>query len=65
MTIEMKLLDYEDRAKVFENERVIIRDSGPDGDMVRITVGDKTVKVSGKEMMEAVERCMHAQWHYC
>lgn len=65
MTIEMKLLDYEDRDKIFENERVIIRDSGQDGDMVRITVGNKTVQVSGKEMIEAVKRCMHAQWPYC
>ena len=64
MNIRIELMDYEERGKEFDNPRVVVRDSGPDYNMVRITIGDKTVKVSGKEITEAISRCMRAQWPY-
>lgn len=64
MNVRIELMDYEERDKAFENPRVVIRDSGPDYDMVRITVGNKTVKVCGKEITEAIARCMRAMWPY-
>lgn len=64
MNVQIEILDYEDRDKIFDSPKVIVRDSGPDGDMVRITVDGKTVKVSGTEMIKAIERCMKAQWPY-
>lgn len=64
MTVQIELIDYEDREKSYDNPRVIMTDAGYDTDMVRIKIGDKTVKVSGKELIEATTRCMHAQWPY-
>lgn len=69
MTVKCELLDYEDRDRAYENPRVVVTDAGVDGDMVRLRLGDetvgyKTVKVSGKELIEAATRCMKAQWPY-
>ena len=64
MNVRIELMDYEERDKAFENPRIVVRDAGPDYEMVRIIIGDKTVKVSGKEITEAVSRCMRAQWPY-
>ena len=65
MNVKIELMDYEDRDHAFEAPRVVVRDAGPDSNMVRITIGDEIrVKVEGQEMIEAIERCMRAQWPY-
>jgi len=69
MNVKCELIDYEDREKAYDNPRVIVTDAGFDFDMVRIRFGDekvgyKTVKVSGKELIEAATRCMRSQWPY-
>lgn len=64
MDVRIELMDYKERDKAFENPRVVVSDAWPDSEMVRITIGDKTVKVSGKEITEAVSRCMRTQWPY-
>ena len=62
MTVRCELIDYEDREKAYDNPRIVVTDAF-DVDMVRIRFGDdsigyKTVKVYGKELIEAVQRCM-------
>ena len=69
MNVKCELIDYEDREKAYENPRVIVTDAEYDSDMVRIRLGDekvgyKTIKVSGKELIEAIKRCMRSQWPY-
>lgn len=70
MTARFELVDYEDREKAYDNPRVVVTDAGPgDGDMVRICVGNERtgftiVKVSSKEMMEAVNRCTRVHYPY-
>ena len=62
MNVECKLIDYIDRDKAYDNPRVVVTDAGVDCDMVLIQIGDKTAKVSGKEMIAATKRCMNASW---
>ena len=71
MTMEARfeLIDYEDREKAYDNPRLVITDANFDYDMVRIRFGDdergyKTVKVDGKELIKAVERCMRCNYPY-
>lgn len=64
MDISIELQDYEKRGMVLDSPMVIVRDAGYEGDMVRITVGDTTVRVNGEEMIHAVERCMRSHWPY-
>lgn len=63
MKVKCELIDYEDRENAHANPRLVVTDANFDVDMVRIRFGDdsigyKTVKVSGKELIEAVQRCM-------
>ena len=69
MTVRCELIDYEDREKAYDNPRLVITDANYDVDMVRIqfgneNIGYKTVKVSGKELIEAVQRCMRCTYPY-
>ena len=69
MTVRCELIDYEDSENAYNNPRLIVTDANFDGDMVRIRFGDdsvgyKTVKVSGKELIEAVERCVRCSYPY-
>ena len=64
MNIEIKVLGNEDLVDKSYEKSIIIKDAGSDLNMVRITIGDKTVKVYGTEMIKAIERCTHAQWPY-
>ena len=63
MNVKCELMDHSD-GKPFDNERVIVKDAYNDGDMVLITVGEKTVKVSGGEMRGAIDRCMRCSYPY-
>ena len=62
MNVKCELIDYSDRDKAYDNPRVVITDAGIDCDMVQIQIGDKTVKVSGKELIAAAKRCMNTNW---
>lgn len=69
MNIRCELIDYEDREKAYDNPRLIVMDANFDQDMVRLRLGDeqvgyKTIKVSGEELIKAVQKCMHAIWPY-
>ena len=65
MTVRCELFDYSERDKAYDNPRVIIMDAGCDRDMVKIQIGgDREAKVSGEELIEAIQRCMKAQWPY-
>ena len=69
MTTQCELIDYEDREKAYDNPRVIISDANHDNDMVRISIGDthhgfKIVKVDGKELISAVQKCMRCEYPY-
>ena len=69
MTARCELIDYEDREKAYDNPRLVVTDADFDGDMVRIRFGDesigyKTVKVSGNELIEAVRKCMRCNYPY-
>ena len=69
MTVRCELIDYEDREKAYDNPRLIVENADFDNDMVRIRFGDdnigyKTVKISGKELIEAVSRCMRCTYPY-
>ena len=57
MTTRCELIDYEDRDKAYDNPRVIIEDGVFDKNMVRITIGEKTVKVAADELMKAIDVC--------
>lgn len=58
MTTTCELIDYEDRKNAYDNPRVIIKSDPFESDMVRITVGEKTVKVVADELIKAVHACM-------
>lgn len=69
MTVKCELIDYEDRERAYDNPRLIVTDANYDSDMVRLrfgdeTIGYKTVKVSGKELITAVQRCMYVNLQY-
>lgn len=64
MDISIELQNYENLGKILDSRNVIVQDAGYESDMVRITVGDTTVRVNGEEMIQAVERCMRAWWPY-
>lgn len=52
-----ELYDYEDSKHVIDAPRVIISDAWADRDMVRITIGGKTVKVVAKDLIKAIDSC--------
>lgn len=60
MMVKIEVLDYADRMNAYEAQRVVVKDSGMDSKMVEIVVGDKTVKVIGEEMIDAIGRCLNA-----
>ena len=60
---DIKISDYKNDAP-FVDPKIIVQDAGPESDFVRITVGDKTVKVNANEIINAVKRCQNAQWPY-
>lgn len=65
MTVRCELIDYEDHEKAYDNPRLVVTDANFDTDMVKIRVGDdhsryKVMKVVGRELIKAVERCMCA-----
>lgn len=62
MDVKCELIDHEDRDHAYDNPRVIITDADNDCDMVKISIIGKTVKVSGRELIAAVNRCMNTQW---
>lgn len=57
MKVICELTDYEIQIEETGNEPVIVADVWDNNDMVRITVGKKTVKVSAEELMRAVRAC--------
>lgn len=63
MTVKCELMDYSNN-KPFDNEHVVVCNAYNDGDMVLIKVGEKEIKVSGKEMCEAINRCMKCSYPY-
>ena len=69
MTVRCELIDYSDREHAYDNPRVVVTDADCESDMVLIYLADdkfghQQVKVSGQELIEAVQRCMRAQWPY-
>lgn len=59
MKVIAEILDYSDRMNAYNSPRVIVKDVWNDNQMVEITVGDKTVKVVGTEIIDAVNRCLN------
>lgn len=59
MKVIAEILDYSDRMNAYNSPRVIVKDVWNDNQMVEITVGDKTVKVVGMEIIDAVNRCLN------
>lgn len=67
MTVRCELIDYDHRDWDYGNPRVVIADAYPDANMVRIKIGTDDgslhiVKVDGKELIAAAERCMNTSW---
>ena len=63
MTIRIEISDYENKDPIAD-QKIIVRDAGHESGFVRITVGDKTVKVDADEAINAIKRCQNAQWPY-
>lgn len=63
MTIIIEISDYENNDQIAD-PKIIVRDARAESDFVRITVGDKTVKVDANEMISAIKRCQNATWPY-
>lgn len=63
MTIRIEISDYENKDPIAD-PKIIVRDAGPESGFVRITIGDKTVKVDADEMINAIKRCQNARWPY-
>ena len=59
MKVTVEILDYSDRMNAYGSPRVLIKDADFDNNMVCLTVLDKTVKVDGKELIDAVTRCLN------
>lgn len=69
MNVRCELMDYSERENYLDKSRVVVTDAGTEPEMVIIQLaegnfGYRKVKVSGQELIEAVQRCMKAQWPY-
>ena len=64
MKVTCELFDYLIKDEAYQRPRVVIKDSN-DHDMVEICIesnfGVHTVKVLGKELISATERCMNTR----
>ena len=63
MKMKCEIGDYTDNRPI-DSAPIIIEDAWPRDEMIKITVGGKTVTVVGEEMIKAIERCMHTHWPY-
>ena len=59
ISVRCEVPEYKDISKF---DKVIVESVWSESSMVKITFGDKTVKVNGKDMTEAINRCINSSW---